>query len=156
MTPETAVTVTDCERQRLACEKYRVRKQQTEETERLAIKSRLESLNEKMDAVLDLARRVVTLELWRSRLNGAAEEAARAAHAEHPHHRVGEQGEHDHQRTVDAVLAVLAATAKVGEDKPAADWRVKIMWGLGLFAAGSVGAPILGAIGQMIAARLMK
>lgn len=79
------------------------------EQHRTRIDAKLDSLHEKVDTLIDLLPRLSALELWRANLNGRAEEVARRAGYDTPHHRAGEYEDHVHQRTVDAVLAVLAA-----------------------------------------------
>lgn len=68
--------------------------------------------------------------------------------ADHPHKRDSEEMAHLHQRITDLIDAQAAP--------PPADWRVKVMWGLGIFAAGAIGTPILGAFGRVIAERMLK
>ena len=67
---------------------------------------------------------------------------------DHLHRRDSEGLEHLHQRITDLITAQ--------EKTPSQDWRVKVMWGLGIFAAGAIGTPILGALGHAIAERLSK
>lgn len=67
---------------------------------------------------------------------------------DHLHRRDSEGMEHLHQRITDLLEAQ--------EKTPPQDWRVKVMWGLGIFAAGAIGTPILGALGHAIAERLTK
>jgi hypothetical protein len=54
----------------------------------------------------------------------------------HPHHRDAEPEEHQHRRKAD-------------------DWRVKVMWGIGIFVAAAVASPVLAGIGGAVAKRLM-
>lgn len=70
------------------------------------------------------------------------------ASSDHLHRRDNEGMEHLHQRITDLIAAQ--------ESAPKQDWRVKVMWGLGIFAAGAIGTPILGALGHAIAERLSK
>jgi len=79
-----------------------------------------------------------------------------------PHHRDSEEMDHLHRRTVDVLEAAEALTAaresdkaKGGKDeKPPEDWRVNIMWKIGMFLLTAFSAPILYAAGNALAKRI--
>jgi len=117
--------VTACERARIACERARMRDQQAQMAETTALRHDLKLLHDKVDMLIDLLPRLSALELWKANLNGRAEEVARRESITAPGHRVGETEDHSHQRTVDAVLAVLAA--KQAEAFDVGKW-LRINW----------------------------
>ena len=107
---------TECEHQRLICEKDRLETAQAEEKRLAKIESALGRIEDKLDEVLGLKERLETLEDWKTRLNGRAEALAEfdKSHTTEikiaePVHRAGEDGNHTTEREKGEVVIQMTA-----------------------------------------------